>query len=118
MNAGRGNRIHVNVVGDKELVQHFLNGGSRFLHRLKTVELESFHQLDVLPSGRGPDHWGDGDLILSVDGIDEGFVILRFTNTGEIRIWGESNLILVRNQVLVCQVRNETMGICNCVPRV
>jgi hypothetical protein len=118
VNAGWGNRVHVNVVGDKELVQHLFNGGGRFLRGLKAVELEPFNQLHVLPSGWGPDHWGDGNLVLSVDRINKGFVLLRFANTGEIRIRGESNLIFVRYQILVGQVRKTTTRIRNGVPGV
>ena len=51
VDAGWGNSVHVNVVCDKELVQHFLDGGRRFFCRLKTVEFEPLDQLDVLSRG-------------------------------------------------------------------
>jgi len=50
-------------------------------------------------------------LILPVDRIGEVLVLLRFTNAGEVRVRRESDFVLVRNQVLVSQVRKKTMGI-------
>ena len=54
--------------------------------------------------------------MLSVDGVDENFELLRFTNTSEIRIRRERDFVLIRDQVLVSQVRKNAAADHNHIP--